>query len=1282
MNTGWKSMKKNIQKIKTFCLRFPVVLLFFVEAAGVTPANAQANKAVFEKQTSNTNMPVSNSTNVGMQKNLVPLLKDTIQQPQNTAQEQDCSPNDGSMWVNGPFKPDIAIEAQQKLGQLGINSIVEARSYGEDNNCGTYTHHGMDFKVKLLTTEISAQSVGKETIDNIRATLAALGKPSLGKVSLIDFQGNEILLPTYSVPKKLQALDANQLPPDAIYKKVYVIVYDPLLQNGQKLSEYKHWSDYSLLTQKTIDFFKQASSNKLNYTIVETTIITAGWPALTDGFSYTESDYLAVLAGQQTPHSPNGVDYNKIVNSTEFDICGKANRGEIDEVWIYNGPWFGFYESTLVGPGAYFLNSNPVSGSHGCNKIVPIMGPSVERQIDEAVHNFTHRTESTMKKVYGSWSENNTSHNWNKFALVKAQSPNYPYSGCGSSHYPPNGTADYDYANTSTISSNCDDFFNYPNLSDPLQVLQPVTCSIWGCTGIGYYNYWYNHFPSGTGCGPDNVANNWWNYIANPAIALYPQNACQVNMHIISGNAGIGNVTLSYTDGIQKTVTSDSYGNYFLMVSDQWSGLITPSKDGGYTFSPATKNYMNIQSDSYNQNYTAALNGPEIIIKGNNYAILDGDNTPSSYDYTDFGTVAVANGTTSHTFTIYNTGAGNLNLTGTPKVTINGAQAGDFSLIGQPANQIAPSGSTTFTIVFDPSSGGIRTASISIANDDSNENPYDFSIQGIGDIYPEMDIKGNGVSIIDGSSSPTTANYTNFGSAAVANGSISRTFAIYNTGAGNLNLTGTPKVTISGAQAGDFSIVVQPASPIIPSDSTTFTVVFDPSASGVRNALISIANDDSNENPYDFSIQGTGTTSPEIEIKGNDISILDGDTTPSQADFTDFGSTDIVGGSVSRTFTIYNLGDGNLTLTGSPNKVYVFGTNSSDFTVTAQPTTPIVPGGSTTFNVAFDPSAAGLRTATLNIYSDDSNENPYNFAIQGTGMDYSKKDITAFNFTNPAATGSISGTNINVTVSFGTNVTSLVANFTTTGASVKVGSTTQVNGVTANNFTNPVTYTVTAADGSTKNYIVTVTVAPNPAKDITAFGFTSPAATGEINGTNIAVRVPFGTDITSLVADFTATGTSVKVGAKTQISGITVNNFTNPVTYTVTAADGSTADYIVTVMQTPPSTNANLSNLALSGINLTFTSDTTSYIVAIDNSVTGLTVTPTTADSTATITINGVTVVSGSISNSIPLAIGDNIIKIVVTAQDGTTTKAYTINVKCSPATPSVYKLFLPLLLR
>ena len=84
-------------------------------------------------------------------------------------------------------------------------------------------------------------------------------------------------------------------------------------------------------------------------------------------------------------------------------------------------------------------------------------------------------------------------------------------------------------------------------------------------------------------------------------------------------------------------------------------------------------------------------------------------------------------------------------------------------------------------------------------------------------------------------------------------------FTIFNTGTADLTLTGTPKVAVSGSP--DFTVTTQPASPITgPSGSTTFTVRFAPSSSGSKNAVLSIPNNDADENPFAINLSGSGVT--------------------------------------------------------------------------------------------------------------------------------------------------------------------------------------------------------------------------------------------------------------------------------------------------------------------------------------------------------------------------------------------------------------------------------------
>ena len=161
--------------------------------------------------------------------------------------------------------------------------------------------------------------------------------------------------------------------------------------------------------------------------------------------------------------------------------------------------------------------------------------------------------------------------------------------------------------------------------------------------------------------------------------------------------------------------------------------------------------------------------------------------------------------------------------------------------------------------------------------------------------------------------------------------------------------------------------------------------------------------------------------------------------------------------------------------------------------------------------------------------------------------------------------GTIVGKDIKVTVPYDTNVTDLVATFTITGASVEISLIEQTSGETPNDFSYPVVYTVVGDDGSKENYTVTVTVAPSSAKAFETFSLGAFAGTINEAGKTIAVIVPLGTNVTSIVATFTITGESVSIGSTVQTNGQTPNDFTNPVGYIVKAADASTTTYTVTV---------------------------------------------------------------------------------------------------------------------
>jgi hypothetical protein len=122
---------------------------------------------------------------------------------------------------------------------------------------------------------------------------------------------------------------------------------------------------------------------------------------------------------------------------------------------------------------------------------------------------------------------------------------------------------------------------------------------------------------------------------------------------IISGNAGVAGVTLTYTDGSPQFVTADGSGNYSISVPSGWGGAVTPHKIG-YSFTPANKVYSNVLSNQTGQNYTAAVCA----------SCADTDTT---------GVFRPTNGL------LY---LKNLNITGFADVGINYGLGGDYPVVG------------------------------------------------------------------------------------------------------------------------------------------------------------------------------------------------------------------------------------------------------------------------------------------------------------------------------------------------------------------------------------------------------------------------------------------------------------------------------------------------------------------------------------------------------------------------------------------------------------------------
>lgn len=407
---------------------------------------------------------------------------------------------------------------------------------------------------------------------------------------------------------------------------------------------------------------------------------------------------------------------------------------------------------------------------------------------------------------------------------------------------------------------------------------------------------------------------------------------------------------LSYTVYLNGCFSSDSWTNSFFqkaIVATSISGTL-----GGVT--PPS------QPPSVS---------PEIVVEVNSIELVSGYSISiPSVDLNQTGD--------DFPITIRNIGNGPLSI---GRVLVMPGSVGDWRQFTVNANslsrELAPNESGILYVNFRPTIQASASASIYIENGDSDESYFQIIVKS--SAAPDPDI-----SVYQGNATLENGDSINLGGENSCGGAKTYSFTIQNLGLGTLNLTGSPKILISGPDASLFTMVTEPSDSSIPmSQVTYFSIRFSPNgALGERSATVTIPNDDPDESGFSFSFR-TSQGNPEIyvyyvgnsEIPINSVQYLGYTYIHSMEPPLSFG------------IGIENLGNETLYLTGE-SIIEVSGNGASSFAFN-KPISTIQPKTWQTFSVKAQPKNTGLNLANFSIPNNDCDENPYNFQATLRGFD-------------------------------------------------------------------------------------------------------------------------------------------------------------------------------------------------------------------------------------------------------------------------------------------------------
>jgi hypothetical protein len=298
-------------------------------------------------------------------------------------------------------------------------------------------------------------------------------------------------------------------------------------------------------------------------------------------------------------------------------------------------------------------------------------------------------------------------------------------------------------------------------------------------------------------------------------------------------------------------------------------------------------------------------------------------------------------GTTSspQSVTLTNSGTGPLNLS---NVAITGTNSGDFPLTNACPRALAVGANCQISISFAPTANGPRAAFLDVT-DNAPGTPQIIPLSGSG-----------GLAAVQ-----LSASTLNFASEPVGNTSASQSVTVSNTGYSTLNIS---SISVTGANAGDFSQTSSCGSTLGASSSCTVSVTFSPGVQGSRNAAVTIF-DDAPGSPQTITLTGSGIGTVGLS--------------PSSITF----SGQYVGTSgLPQSVTVTNNGTAPLTITNAA-------TSPSDFGSLNACGSSIAPGVSCAIGVFFDPTTAGARTGTLTL-TDNGVGSPQTVTLSGMGQDF------------------------------------------------------------------------------------------------------------------------------------------------------------------------------------------------------------------------------------------------------------------------------------------------------
>ena len=202
-----------------------------------------------------------------------------------------------------------------------------------------------------------------------------------------------------------------------------VLYYNPHVRRGDgfmTVREAYGYRDIDRLCADYMSFLKRASGGQVNFSVADRFELDEFPPDNDPAVTFTPENYEEYHRQGYDLFNHGGANYVAICGDPRFRIVPRVESGDLDAVWVFGPDYTGFWETAMIGRGAYWINGAAYPEVNCARRFVVYgFGSAAHQGVGFMLENTAHMTENILNhRIASGWPSRHRVTGWTTLDLT------------------------------------------------------------------------------------------------------------------------------------------------------------------------------------------------------------------------------------------------------------------------------------------------------------------------------------------------------------------------------------------------------------------------------------------------------------------------------------------------------------------------------------------------------------------------------------------------------------------------------------------------------------------------------------------------------------------------------------------------------------------------------------------------------------------------------------------------------------------------------------------------